>query len=164
LPSLESEVDISIQFTADEPLYRRIMESELTDGEIDPSRFNSVSFDKEVSGAPSVLRGMFATPLDALHPDCADGKDVSQHIVYFILVRNLPTVITSAEGKSFEFYPLHKPTPRCGAHSVIASCLFGDQSKVYAKPSRSVRNALRVKLATQLQSVPDDWPASHLIQ
>jgi hypothetical protein len=155
LPLLESEVDISIEFAPEEPLFRRVSANELTDGEIDPSSLNSVSFNKEISGAPSVLRGKFASPSDVLHVDCAGGKDVSSHLVYFILVRDVPDIIHSDDGKSFAFYPLHLPVANCGAHSVIASCLAGDKARVYAKPSRPVRNALRAKLATRLQPVPD---------
>lgn len=155
MPLLENEVDISVEFAPEEPLYRRALASELVDGELVVSSLESVSFGKEVSGAPSVLRGRFAKPIDALHADCAGGKDVSRHLVYFILVRDLPDVIQTPEGNAFEFYPLHKPEPTCGAHSVIASCLAGDPTRVYAKPSRTVRNDLRAKLAVRLQRVVD---------
>ena len=155
MPLLESEVDISVEFRPEEPLYRRILASELTNGEIGPNSLNSVSFDKNVSGAPSVLRGAFARPIDALHSDCAGGKNVSNHLVFFILVRDLPSPIQTPEGNAFEFYPLHKPLPTCGAHSVIASCSAGDPARAYAKPSRPARNDLRAKLAVLLQPVVD---------
>ena len=45
LPRSEAEVDSSIPFIAAEQLFRRVLPSEeLADGEIDPTRFNSVSF------------------------------------------------------------------------------------------------------------------------
>lgn len=147
LPLLESEVDTSIDFSPEEPLYRRIMESELIDGEIDPSRFNSISFDKTMRGAPSVLRAKYAKPFDVLHADCAWGKDRSHDLVDFILVRDLPAHIKSDDGRIFVFYPSHQPERTCGAHSVIASCLADDPAKTYVKPSKSVRYDLRVKLA-----------------
>jgi hypothetical protein len=151
LPLLEREVDTSVEFAPAEPLYRRISAAELTGGEIDPSRFNSVSFDKSIEGAPSVLRGRFAEPRDVLHPHCADGRDVTHFLIYFIFVQDLPDVIKSDDGKEFAFFPSHRPEPTCGAHSVIACCIAGDPARGYSKPTRPVRNQLRAKLAAKLQ-------------
>lgn len=152
LPLRDFEVDSSRAFVADELLYRRILPSEeLEDGEIDPTRFNSLSFKKELDGAPSVLRSQFASPEDALHPDCAGNKNVSQQRVYSIRVDELPEIIKSQDGKQYSVYPVHRPLPTCGAHSVIGSCMGGDLTKTYAVPSQTARNDLRVKLAAKMR-------------
>jgi hypothetical protein len=154
LPLSARSVDTSIPFSATEQLFRRVLPSEeLTDGEIDPTRFNSVSFKKGVDGAPSVLRGRFSEPADALHRDCAGQKDVSNQFVYSISVGELPEEIHSDDGKHFSIYPLHLPEPTCGAHSVISSCRKGDDSGTYVVPSPSARNHLRTWLATQMRKV-----------
>jgi hypothetical protein len=154
LPRLESEVDSSASFSTDELLYRRVRrEEELNEGEIDPTRFNSFSFKKGIEGAPSVLRGKFATATDALHPDCANGTDVSKLLVYGITTGDLPPVISSDCGKKFEVFPLHKPEPLCGAHSVVATCEAGDALRSYAIPTKSARNDLKVKLAAKMRPV-----------
>lgn len=152
MPLRDCEVDPSRAFAADELLYRRIpSHEEIVSGEIDPTRFNSISFNKEVDGAPSVLRSQFASPMDALHPECAGGKDVSQQRVYYIRVDELPPVVISQDGKEFSVYPLHRPLPTCGAHSVIGSCMAGDLTRTYKVPSRTALNDLRVKLAVRMR-------------
>jgi hypothetical protein len=154
LPLSESQVDTSVPFAADEQLYRRVLPSEeLADGEIDPTRLNSVSFKKEVQSAPSVLRSRFASPQDALHKDCAGQKDVSSQLVYYVCVRDLPEEIASLDGKRFDVFPLHLPFPTCGAHSVISCCISGDHLRSYSRPSPSAYYDLRVKLAAKMHKV-----------
>jgi hypothetical protein len=154
LPLTETEVDPSTPFEAQEQLYRRILSSEeLLDGEIDPTRFNSVSFNKEVQSAPSVLRSHYASAEDALHKDCANQKDVSGQFVYYVFVRDLPGEIKSDDGKRYSVFPIHFPLPTCGAHAVVSCCLSGDQTRSYKKPSRSALNDLRVKLAAKMEKV-----------
>jgi hypothetical protein len=163
LPLRDSEVDSTRAFAADELLYRRVLSSEeLEEGEIDPTRFNSLSFKKELDGAPSVLRSQFSTPADALHPDCAGSKNVSQQKVYSIRVDELPGIVKSQDGKEYSVYPLHRPMPTCGAHSVIGSCLAEDLTRTYAVPSQTARNDLRVKLAAKMR--PVDLAKSSTIQ
>lgn len=157
MPVPESEVDPSRPFKPAEPLYRRVLPwEELSDGEIDPSRLNSVSFKKEVQSSPSVLRGEFAVPADALHKDCADQKDVSDNLVYYISVAELPPRINSDDGKQYCVFPLHFPLPTCGAHSVVSCCRTEDSTRKYERPSRSARNDLRVKLAAKMRKVRFD--------
>jgi hypothetical protein len=154
LPLRDSDVDSTRAFAADELLYRRVLPSEeLADGEIDPTRFNSLSFKKELDGAPSVLRSQFAIPEDALHSDCAGDKNVSQQKVYSIRVDELPGQIKAQDGKAYSVYPVHRPLPTCGAHSVIGSCMAEDLTKTYAVPSQTARNDLRVKLAAKMRPV-----------
>ena len=58
-------------FHDDERLFRRYRSSHIQEGELDPS---AIRFDEP----PSFLRSAFSRPEDALHRDCADGKDVSE--------------------------------------------------------------------------------------
>lgn len=150
MPLLEEEVDATAAFLPEELLYRRVSSSELTEGELDPSRLNSVSFSKDVEGAPSVLRGRFSTPSDAMHIDCCNGKDKSDCLVYYLAVADIPGPLESGDGKSFAFFPIQKPLARCGAHSVLASYYEGDPDRAYVSPSRKVRNNLRARLATTM--------------
>lgn len=154
MPLRENEVDTSVPFTATEQLFRRVLPwEELADGEIDPTRFNSLSFNKVPDGAPSVLRGQFASPGDVLHRDCANDKDVSNQFVYSILVGELPTEIRSDDGNLFSVFPLHRPEPTWGAHSVISCCRSGDESRTYLPPSKSAKRDLRVKLAVRMRKI-----------
>ena len=105
-----------------------------------------MSFSKNVTGAPSVVRGRFAVPLDAVHPNCAGPTDVSHYLVYFIEVQQLPNQVPTGDGRNLIFFPLHLPLPDCGAHSVVSCCAVGDNDRTYVKPSPSARNALRVSL------------------
>jgi hypothetical protein len=142
------EIDTTVPFTPPERLYRRISPLELDElGEITPDQFESISFKKEQESAPSVLRERFSVPADALHRDCADGKDFSSWRVFAITVGQLPTAVTSMDGRVFDFFPVHIPLQVCGAHSVISSCLASDTARKYICPPRNVRNDLRTKLA-----------------
>jgi len=155
LPLSENEVDTSVPFAPEEELYRRVLPSEeLADGEIDPTRLSSVSFKSDVQSSPSVLRSRYASPQDVLHKDCANQKDVSGQLIYFIAVNSLPRTIKSDDGREFEIFPLHLPFPTCGAHSVISCCRNGDPGRVYERPSQSARNDLRVKLAARMRKIP----------
>jgi len=149
LPLRENEVDASEPFTREELLYRRVSPSEVAAGEVVPSSFNSVSFQKDLDGAPSVNRSRFSGPYDVIHTDCAGGRDVSSFLVYFIEVASLPGPLQSDTGQMFAFYPHHRPLPTCGAHSVIGSCLTGQPGE-YSRPPRPIRNAFRVQLAMRL--------------
>jgi hypothetical protein len=146
----ETEVDPNSEFSPDELLYRRVCASELTGGELVPSSLNSISFSNVLTGAPSVLRSRFCVPSDVLHPDCAGGRNLADWLIYFIAVDDLPTPLIAGDGREFSFFPKHMPEPRCGAHSVVACCLAGDEARVYVQPSRKVLNDLRAKLATRL--------------
>jgi hypothetical protein len=154
LPLRADEVDAGLQFESSELLYRRVSKNGVNSlGELLPSELNTFSFDKDLDSAPSVLRSAFSKPVDALALDCANGKDVSDWRVFWIAVADLPTPLAAPDGRSFEFYPVHRPLPQCGAHSVIASCTAGDTARTYKAPPRSVRNDLRTKLAVRLKPV-----------
>jgi hypothetical protein len=152
LPLTNREVDVQLAFEGTELLYRRASPGEINSaGELDPSQLESISFSKYVEGAPSVLRGAFAVAADAIAPECAGGKNVSDCSVFEIEVRELPVALKSGDGREFNFFPTHHPLADCGAHSVISCHLAGDADKRYVVPTRPVRNALRSKLATKMR-------------
>ncbi len=154
MPLRRDEVTKDLPFSNEELLYRRVGNNGVNSaGELLPSELNTLSFDREIDGAPSVLRGAYASPKDVLERECAEDKDVSSWLVYEIAVGSLPSPIVSDDGKSFDFFPVHRPLELCGAHSVIASCRSGDEHKAYLLPPRSVRNSLRAKMATLLRPV-----------
>lgn len=156
MPLLDYEVNTSEPFADTELLYRRVSPEEiLPTGELDASRFQIKQYSKDAKGSPSVIRSKFAPPEDVLHPDCAGGKAYNGYVIYRIPVPALPQLIVAEDGKQFSAYPVHFPEPRCGAHSVIATCIAGDMQKRYAKPSRTAINDLRVKLARDFQRQPD---------
>lgn len=141
-------------FDVDELLYRRIQREELNSkGEVDPTRINGISFNTEVRSAPSVNRGAFSSPEDVINSLCADGKDVSSWLVFYIRVDQLPLGLVSGDGRSFDFIPVHHPLETCGAHSVVACTISSDLNRTYVKPSRAVINDFKVKFATSLQSI-----------
>jgi hypothetical protein len=151
LPLCEHEVDATVPFEPDERLFRRFPPSELVDREITPASLNSMSFDVLEPGAPSVIRERFGTACDALHADCAGGKDVSNFLVFSIKVREVPKGIQSGDGRVFDFFPRHSPMPKCGAHSVISCCSADDPSMTYVVPSKSARQKLRTGLVSLFQ-------------
>lgn len=151
MPLKEIEVDVNIPFAADERLYRRVSPGGLNNaGEFLPSALNTFSFDKDLDSAPSVMRGAFCDWNDVLAFDCADQELVGW-MVYYVTVGELPQSLTAADGRVFAFFPVHRPKPLCGAHSVIASYVALDETRKYVPPPRPVRNALRTILATTLK-------------
>ncbi len=155
MPLLDYQVDKSEPFADTELLYRRVSPEEvLPNGELDASRFEIRQYGKDVKGSPSVIRSKFAPPEDVLHPDCAGGKTYHGYLIFRIPVSALPQDITAEDGKVFAAYPAHLPEPKCGAHSVVATCIAGDAQLKYAKPSRTAINDLRVKLARDFQQQP----------
>lgn len=154
LPLKANEVDPKAPFTPEELLYRRVERSELNSrGEVDPTRINAVSFRKDVESAPSVMRSKFSSPQDVLDVLCAE-RDVNGWLVFSIRVDELPTGLTTGDGRSFDFFPKHVPLENCGAHSVTASALSGDPSRTYAKPNPKVTAAFKARFATALKQVP----------
>lgn len=154
MPLRQDEVDDQRAFDPAELLYRRVSREGLNaNGEFLPSELNTISFNEGIDSAPSVLRSLFCEPEDVIAAECANGKDVSNWRVFALVVNDLPSPIVAGDGKSFDVFPLHRPLPMCGAHSVIASCATGDLTRAYAPPPRSVRNALRAKLASLLKPI-----------
>jgi len=153
LPLKASEVDPEFPFSGGELLYRRLERRELNEnGEIDPTRINSISFKVDVESAPSVMRSRFSSPEDVLHVLCA-GRDTAGWLVYFIRVDALPKQLKSGDGRSFDFFPKHVALIDCGAHSVVACAESSDAEKSYVRPSTKVINDFKVKFAVALRPV-----------
>jgi hypothetical protein len=153
LPLKASEVDPTCPFSGDELLYRRLERHELNEnGEVDPTRINSISFRADVESAPSVMRSRFSDPEDVLHVLCAE-RDTTGWRVYFIRVDALPVNLKSGDGRSFDFFPKHVPLIDCGAHSVVACAESGDAGKIFVRPSTKVINDFKVRFATALRPV-----------
>jgi hypothetical protein len=151
LPLKASEVDANSPFAPDEFLFRRVGPEELnTKGEVDPTRIEAISFNKNVESAPSVMRSRYSGPDDVLHVLCAE-RDTAGWLVYFLRVDQLPDGLKTGDGRSFDFFPKHVPLENCGAHSVVASALSADASRVYVKPSQQVINAFKTRFATALR-------------
>ena len=150
LPLSKSDVTPNEDFSPEELLYRRVRSCDLVGGELSPTSLNSLSFSAGIGGAPSVLRSRISEPSDALHPDCCGGRELSGYLVYSMQVQQIPGRIDSDGGDAYVFYPVHRPEPACGAHSVIASSLAGDAESKYAVPPRNVRNKLRSQLVRVL--------------
>jgi hypothetical protein len=142
------------RFSDSERLYKRVPPEHLTpDGEIEPSLIQC-SFGKGVKSAPSVLRSKYGTARDALRSPCANGKDVSAHVVFYVKVAGLPKQIVSGDNKSFDFYPFHDPDDDCYAHTVIA-CRTGEGGSTdYSMPSNAVKNKFKATLVSALKRAP----------
>jgi hypothetical protein len=142
-------------FSPDEKLYRRIHPSEVNSmGEVIPARIQTVAFKPTVDGAPSVNRALYSTPEDVLHPDCCDGRDRSDCLVYAISVKDLPRVLHCQDGRDFAFIPCHQPLETCFAHSVIKSVESADVAQGYRQLPKSLREQFRVRFASLLKPVP----------
>lgn len=161
LPLKANEVDTTEVFTAGELLYRRVASSELNSkGEVDPSRINISSFKREILSAPSVMRSRFSQAPDVLEFDCAD-RDTTGWLVFFVRVDSLPVGLLAGDGRSFDFYPVHIPFEKCGAHSVVASCISADAARSYVKPSEVVAYGFKTRFATALRLALCPLPIDH---
>jgi hypothetical protein len=153
LPLAANQVDSELPFRPEELLYRRLSKSELGPmGEVDPSRIEAIGFKAEVQTAPSVMRSAFSKPRDVLHFLCA-RRDTSDWLVYSIPVLRLPSNLLAGDGRLFRFFPVHLPEPKCGAHSVIASCIHSDPTNTYVRPSSKVVWEFKVQFALGLSPV-----------
>lgn len=115
----------------------------------------SIRFDEP----PSFCRSRFALPEDTIHPNCADGQDVSQFGVFAIpVVAARMTIVDRSRGAVYHFEPRHRPEPFCYAHTEV-HCLRqadSDESGVsngHSEPPKAVRNQFRTKIATALVEV-----------
>ena len=134
-------------FHDDERLFRRYRSSHIQEGELDPS---AIRFDEP----PSFLRSAFSRPEDALHRDCADGKDVSEFGVLEMKVSAAYYKDGTSDNQVFTFQPTHVPLSACYAHSEIHCVgLSGDSTTQHVKPPKRIRNAFRLRLARALSVV-----------
>jgi hypothetical protein len=122
-------------------------------GEVIPARIQTVAFKSTVEGAPSVNRALYSIPADVLHPDCCDGHDRSDCLVYAISVKDLPGPFHCQDGRDFAFIPHHDPLESCFAHSVVKSIDSADVAQAYTQLPKSLREPFRVRFASLLKPV-----------
>ena len=143
VPQTRGGLEADQTFDSAEKLYRRVPPECLSPlGELVPSHI-SCSFGDSVRKAPSVVRSKYAGPLDVLHSDCANGKDVSGHLVFYVSVSELPSEVEAGNKEIYDFIPLHDPEELCFAHSVISCLRRGNPTAEYQKPTNAVRNKLK---------------------
>jgi hypothetical protein len=125
-------------FDDDEVLYRRYLLAHFIDHELVPQHFH---FPR-----PSFNRSKFSRPLDVLHPDCCDGKTLGTGWgVLECLASDAHVSTQSHDAKELVLHPKHKPLATCYAHTEL--WCFTSESGAEAKPSPTVKEKLRIKLA-----------------
>jgi hypothetical protein len=130
-------------FDVTERLFRRVPPACLSPtGELVPSQIRC-SFGDVVKKSPSVVRSKYGAIEDVLHEDCAGGRDVSGHFVFFVTVEELPKDVESGNKELYDFYPLHDPETDCYAHSLIACKKKTNLTSDYDEPTSGVRNKLK---------------------
>ena len=138
-------------FDSTERLYRRVPPSCIgLDDDVEASCIRC-SFGKEIESSPSVVRAKYGTIRDTLSRLCADGKDVSSEVVFWISVKSLPNGVLSGANVPHDFYPFHAPLSDCFAHTVIACRQADSPPGAYKEPSRPVKNEFRAKFAAALE-------------
>lgn len=130
-------------FQEREHLYRRYLASHFEDGELDPSaiRFNE---------PPSFLRSCFSVPEDAIHPNCADGQDVSKYGVLQMAASAAHFEARTLDSTIYQFSPVHRPLPSCYAHSEIHCRRVAELSGTHVEPPKDVKKAFRLRIARAL--------------
>jgi len=131
-------------FDADEKLYRRVSPNCLgPQGELQAS---GVRFENDIKKSPSVVRSKYGSSTDAVHRDCANGRDVSKYSVFYLIVGELLKQVESKEDKQlYDFYPAHTPEDDCFAHTVIACRKHDGPLDAYDMPSKDVINKLKAQ-------------------
>lgn len=127
-------------------------------GEIVPSDIRC-EYKKELKKCPSVVRGRYATPEDALHPDCAKGRDVSKFLLFYLVTGELPKGVEAGNGQLYDFYPHHDPEPTCYAHTLISCKRRESAEGEYDPPSTQVRNKLKSHFVAAFQKNRVEIPA-----
>lgn len=142
----------------DELLFRQVPNSHVEDGEVSIFAIQS-KFDTDPKKCISVVRSRYTnSPFDAMHPNCAGGKDLSQtHIIMYVQVGDLPKGLAIKPvpvGRVFRWdtYPHHDPLPLCYAHSTICCC-NQDEPDRPVRPPQSVRTQFREWFAENLVSI-----------
>jgi hypothetical protein len=146
-------------FAPNEFLFRQVPNTHIEDnGEVS---FFAIQTNTKFSDIPSrctsVVRSAFtASFLDAIHPNCAGGKDLSAtHSVRHVRVADLPRglrIVPEQQGDNvrWNMYPHHVPLPLCYAHSTICCC-NQDAPGMCAEPPPSVRAEFRRWFAANLR-------------
>lgn len=132
------------RFGGYEVLYRRFNpDNHLIGNILSPLAFN---FPQQ-----SFNRGRYSKRTDVLHKDCCDGVELLGWRVATVLVRDIPSQITSGDGGSFRFFMRHTPRTCCYPHSEVWCNTVGASAEEYRKPSKMVREAFRVELAQKAE-------------
>lgn len=151
-PLKRGELAVDQVFDGSERMYRRVPPECLSPlGELVPSQIRC-SFGDTIEKSPSVVRAKYGRPNDVLHPDCANGKDVSHHLVFYLTAGGLPTDVESGNKERYDFYPFHDPKASCYAHSVIACKKQMNTSGNYDEPTHGVRNRLKALFVSAFQN------------
>jgi hypothetical protein len=145
-------------FAPNEFLFRQVPNTHIEEGEVN---FLAIRADTKFSDNPtrctSVVRSAFTTSfLDAIHPNCAGGNDLSAtHSIRHVRVADLPhglRIVPEQQGDNvrWNMYPHHDPLPLCYAHSTICCCNQDAPSTCIAPPP-SVRDEFRRWFAANLK-------------
>ncbi|MEQ1946442.1 MAG: hypothetical protein ABL995_04600 [Bryobacteraceae bacterium] len=134
-------------FDPNELLYRRFSPEHIQDGGFLPAAFPFPRL--------SLNRSKFSELEDVLHPDCCNGRALSNWGIVAFAARDLPTPIPGADDRQFDFSLKHVPLECCYAHSEIFCEADGVE---IPKPSAKVRERFRVELA--LRSTIRKYPAT----
>lgn len=155
-------------FAPEELLFRRVPYSHIEDGEVNALAIASeTKFDPDPKKCTSVLRSAYTESfLDALHTDCAAGKDLSKtHTVMHVTVSDLPKGLEIDPPQKdsrlrWDMYADHNPLPLCYAHSTICCCNEKEPGKAVLPPP-SVRKQFREWFAAELRpsKAPEADPA-----
>jgi hypothetical protein len=132
-------------FEGEELLYRRYSIDHFRNGGLLPA---ALKFPED--SGPSFNRSRFSQAEHVLHPDCCLGKILHGWGVLECSVRAVPSPITSYDGRSFMFFPVHMPKRTCYAHSEVWSKEIDSTADAYQKPPSSVRETFRVLLSRAL--------------
>jgi hypothetical protein len=127
-------------FDEGERLYRRYRIDDFKHGQLLPSAFR---FPRQ-----SFNRGKYSTPEDVLHPECGDGKNFQGWGVLECSSTDLPTPVDGADGRNFQFVPIHQPLECCYAHTEVWCKTV--EGEVIDEPSKKVKETFRVKLARRM--------------
>jgi len=151
-PKKRGQLSADQVFDAAERLFRRVPPECLSPmGEVVPSQI-SCSFGDTINKSPSVVRSKYALPEDVLHADCAGGKDMSGHLIFYLTVEELPDDVESGSKEHFGFYPFHVPEESCFAHTVIACKKTSKPTGYFDEPTSGVRNKLKAKFVSAFQN------------
>lgn len=156
-------------FAPEELLFRRVPYSHIEEGEVNALAIASeTKFDPDPKKCTSVLRSAYTElPLDALHPDCAGGDDLSKtHTIRYVTVGELPKGLKidpppPDSALRWDTYAHHDPLPQCFAHSTICCCNQNEPGKA-VEPPRSVRKQFREWFAAELK--PSEAPDVNIAQ
>jgi len=137
-PVHQDELPVVETFDDDEVLYRRYLLAHFVDHELVPQHFQ---FPR-----PSLNRSRFSQPVDVLHPDCCDGRNLGPGWgVLECSASDVRVSVQSHDHQELVLRPMHRPLPTCYAHSELW-CIVAE-SGAEVKPSSTVKEKFRIRLA-----------------